>query len=54
MPEPLSPTHDRYFDNVAGWILELIEEKGFRGKEIILGWIKNQTNKKKTASKRKH
>ena len=30
-------THDRYFlDNVAGWILELIEEKVFHGKGIIL------------------
>jgi hypothetical protein len=28
--------HDRYPDNVAGWILELIEEKVFRGKGIIL------------------
>jgi ATPase subunit of ABC transporter with duplicated ATPase domains len=29
----IAVTHDRYFlDNVAGWILELIEEKVFRGK----------------------
>jgi ATPase subunit of ABC transporter with duplicated ATPase domains len=27
----IAVTHDRYFlDNVAGWILELIEEKVFR------------------------
>jgi ATPase subunit of ABC transporter with duplicated ATPase domains len=33
----IAVTHDRYFlDNVAGWILELIEEKVFRGKGIIL------------------
>jgi ATPase subunit of ABC transporter with duplicated ATPase domains len=34
----IAVTHDRYFlDNVAGWILELIEEKVFRGKIILLG-----------------
>jgi ATPase subunit of ABC transporter with duplicated ATPase domains len=33
----IAVTHDRYLDNVAGWILELIEEKVFRGKGIILG-----------------
>jgi ATPase subunit of ABC transporter with duplicated ATPase domains len=32
----IAVTHDRYFlDNVAGWILELIEEKVFRGKELF-------------------
>ena len=30
-------THDRYFlDNVAGWILELVEVREFLGKEITL------------------
>jgi ATPase subunit of ABC transporter with duplicated ATPase domains len=32
----IAVTHDRYFlDNVAGWILELIEEKVFHGKELF-------------------
>jgi ATPase subunit of ABC transporter with duplicated ATPase domains len=32
----IAVTHDRYFlDNVAGWILELIEEKVFRGRELF-------------------
>lgn len=33
----IAVTHDRYFlDNVAGWFLNWIEEKEYRGKEIIL------------------
>jgi ATPase subunit of ABC transporter with duplicated ATPase domains len=28
-------THDRYLDNVAGWILELIEEKVFLERKLL-------------------
>jgi ATPase subunit of ABC transporter with duplicated ATPase domains len=32
----IAVTHDRYFlDNVAGWILELIEEKVFLERELF-------------------
>jgi ATPase subunit of ABC transporter with duplicated ATPase domains len=32
----IAVTHDRYFLDNVGWILELIEEKVFLGKETIL------------------